>query len=45
MSVCVCVRVYCGKGPKGRAKILEDSGRQLFSVRLRLVAGDKSADL
>ena len=37
--VCVCVCVYCGKGPKGRTKVLEHSGNQLHSISGSIFAG------
>ena len=37
--VCLCVCVCCGKGPKGRTKVLEDSGKQLNSVSIKIEVG------
>ena len=43
--VCLCVCVCCGKGPKGRTKVLEDSGKQLNSVSGSILQVNKYADL
>ena len=39
VCVCVCMCVYCGKGPKGRTKVLEDSSKQLHSISGSIFAG------